>query len=66
MYDKEYWGLLCKVVAKDLSRDVKGYKIPTPACISFSGGRTSAFMLKQIINAYGGELPDDIIVCFAE
>jgi len=65
MYDKEYWGMLCKVVAKDLPRDIKGYKIPTPACISFSGGRTSAFMLKQIINAHGGKLPEDIIVCFA-
>ena len=63
--EKDYWGIICKVVAKELPKDVKGYKIPTPACISFSGGRTSAFMLKQIINAYGGELPKDIIVCFA-
>lgn len=65
MYDKDYWGLLCKVVAKELPKDITGYKIPTPACISFSGGRTSAFMLKQIINAHGGKLPKDIIVCFA-
>ena len=65
MYDKEYWGILCKVVADTLPRDVTGYKIPTPAVISFSGGRTSAFMLKQIIDAYEGKLPDDIKVCFA-
>ena len=65
MYDKDYWGVVCKVVAKELPRDVSGYKIPTPAVISFSGGRTSAFMLKQILNAYGGKLPKDIHVCFA-
>ena len=41
------------------------YKIKGPALISFSGGRTSAFMLKQIINAHGGTLPDDIYVTFA-
>ena len=41
------------------------YKIKGPALISFSGGRTSAFMLKQIIDALGGTLPDDIYVTFA-
>ena len=41
------------------------YKIKGPALISFSGGRTSAFMLKQIIDAHGGTLPDDIYVTFA-
>ena len=65
MYDKDYWGIKTKVVADTLSRDVSGYKIPTPAVISFSGGRTSAFMLKQILNAYDGQLPEDIKVCFA-
>ena len=65
MYDKDYWGVVCKVVADTLPRDVSGYRIPTPAVISFSGGRTSAFMLKQILNAYGGKLPKDIHVCFA-
>lgn len=36
-----------------------------PALISFSGGRTSAFMLFQILWAHGGILPDDVHVCFA-
>ena len=65
MYTKEYWGVKTRVVAKTLSKNVEGYKIPTPAVISFSGGRTSAFMLKQILDAYNGELPEDIKVCFA-
>ncbi|MBA4754578.1 MAG: phosphoadenosine phosphosulfate reductase family protein [Sphingobium sp.] len=33
--------------------------------ISFSGGRTSAYMLKMILDAHGGTLPDDVHVCFA-
>lgn len=41
------------------------YLITGPALISFSGGRTSGFMLKQIINAHGGGLPDDVHVTFA-
>lgn len=36
-----------------------------PAMISFSGGRTSAFMLHKIIQAHGGQLPSDIVVAFA-
>lgn len=41
------------------------YKIDGPAVISFSGGRTSGYMLKQIIDAHGGKLPDDVHVVFA-
>jgi hypothetical protein len=41
------------------------YRIDGPALISFSGGRTSAFMLYQILEAYDGRLPDDVHVCFA-
>lgn len=41
------------------------YLIEGPALISFSGGRTSAFMLHQIIQAHGGSLPDDVVVAFA-
>lgn len=41
------------------------YRIEGPALISFSGGRTSGYMLKQILDAYDGKLPDDVHVCFA-
>lgn len=40
------------------------YRIEGPAAIAFSGGRTSGFMLKQIIDAHDGKLPDDVIVSF--
>jgi len=40
------------------------YKIIEPTCISFSGGRTSAYMLHKILEANNG-LPEDAIVCFA-
>ena len=40
------------------------YLITEPTCISFSGGRTSAFMLYKILEANNG-LPNDAIVCFA-
>lgn len=41
------------------------YRIEGPALISFSGGRTSAFMLHEIVKAYEGKLPPDVHVNFA-
>ena len=41
------------------------YRIGGPALISFSGGRTSGYMLRHILDAHGGRLPDDMRVCFA-
>lgn len=41
------------------------YLIGGPAMISFSGGRTSGFMLHQIVAAHGGALPENVRVCFA-
>lgn len=41
------------------------FLIAGPTCISFSGGRTSAYMLRRVLDANGGKLPDDAVVCFA-
>jgi len=41
------------------------YILPNgPACLQFSGGRTSGYMLYKTLEAYDGKLPDDCHVMF--
>ena len=40
------------------------YQIDEPTVISFSGGRTSGYMLWKVIQYYEGRLPNDAMVCF--
>jgi 3'-phosphoadenosine 5'-phosphosulfate sulfotransferase (PAPS reductase)/FAD synthetase len=40
------------------------YLLPEPWVLSFSGGRTSGYMLRQVLDAHGGRLPDGGRVIF--
>jgi 3'-phosphoadenosine 5'-phosphosulfate sulfotransferase (PAPS reductase)/FAD synthetase len=40
------------------------FKIEGPAQIGVSGGRTSAYQLRRILDAHGGKLPPDVHLTF--
>jgi 3'-phosphoadenosine 5'-phosphosulfate sulfotransferase (PAPS reductase)/FAD synthetase len=52
-------------MARRMSAAPSPYRIDPPALVSFSGGRTSAYMLRMILDAHGGTLPNGVHVCFA-
>ena len=47
------------------ARSRSALTIDGPTVVSFSGGRTSAYMLRLLLDAHGGKLPPDCHVVFA-
>lgn len=41
------------------------FKIDSPTALSFSGGRTSGYLVWRVLQAHGGTLPKDVEICFA-
>lgn len=41
------------------------FRVDCPTAVSFSGGRTSAYMLRKLLMAHSGKLPSDFHVVFA-
>jgi 3'-phosphoadenosine 5'-phosphosulfate sulfotransferase (PAPS reductase)/FAD synthetase len=41
------------------------YKVEPPFYVSFSGGRTSGYLLRHVLDAWGGQMPKDALVLFA-
>ncbi|WP_394436755.1 hypothetical protein ACGGKE_07860 [Sphingobium naphthae] len=48
----------------DAGYTLNPYLIQGPALLAFSGGRTSAKLLKKVLDAHGGILPADVHVVF--
>lgn len=46
------------------SQDGEHFRFEAPAAISFSGGRTSAYMLRRVLDAWGGPLPPGVQAVF--
>lgn len=40
------------------------FRIEGPAVVNVSGGRTSAYMLRRVLDACGGRLPADVFAVF--